>query len=73
MILGKPRTGKTTTAAELAKSLDLLHIEVQLLIQKIFLKIETYEPPEDLEDGQEVFFYFYSFFMFLAASIFNKA
>lgn len=53
LILGKPRSGKTKVCADLAASLDLVHVSVQNYIQKLLKKIAEYEPPEDLEEGQE--------------------
>ena len=54
MIIGKPRSGKSTLGRELAKSLDLIYIEPKTLIQKILDKVTNYQPPEDLEEGQQV-------------------
>jgi hypothetical protein len=37
----------------LAKKLDLAHINVDNWINALLEKIKAYEPPEDLEEGQE--------------------
>jgi len=52
LIIGKPRSGKTTTAADLAKALRIKHINVQLWIEALLKKISEYEPP-DVEEGEE--------------------
>lgn len=54
MIIGKPRSGKSTLGRELSKSLDLVYIEPEALIKKILDKVANYQPPEDLEEGQKV-------------------
>ena len=53
LVIGKPRAGKTTLARNLAQKLDLVHINVESWINSLIEKIKTYEPPEDLEEGQE--------------------
>ena len=53
LLLGKPRSGKTSLAKVLAARLDLVHINVENWISKLLEKIKNYEPPEDLEEGQE--------------------
>lgn len=50
LIIGKPRSGKSTMAKNLAKKLDLIHINVDNWIAAVYEKIKTYEPPE-LEEG----------------------
>ena len=37
----------------LAKTLDLVHINIENWINVLINKIKTYEPPEDLEPDQE--------------------
>ena len=39
--------------ANLAKKLDLVHINIDNWINALIAKIKAYEPPEDLEEGQE--------------------
>jgi len=50
LILGKPRSGKTTLAKELAGSLHVNHIEPAALIDQIFAKLK---PPEEGFDEEE--------------------
>lgn len=50
MLIGKPRSGKTTIARNLAKRLDLVHVSVENWLLRLQEKIKTYEPPEDLEE-----------------------
>jgi predicted GTPase len=52
LVIGKPRSGKTTLCANLAKKLDLVHINIDNWINALITKIKTYEPPE-VEEGQE--------------------
>ena len=53
LVIGKPRSGKTTLAKNLALKLDLVHINVEIWINSLIEKIKAYEPPEDLEEGQD--------------------
>jgi len=53
LILGKPRSGKTSLSKVLCTRLDLVHINVENWIARVLEKIKTYEPPDDLEEGQE--------------------
>lgn len=53
LVIGKPRAGKTTLAKNLCKTLNLVHINVENWINNLLAKIKAYEPPEDLEEGQE--------------------
>lgn len=53
LIIGKPRSGKSNTAKNLAKKLDLVHITSEKFINDLMAKIAAYEPPEDLEEDQE--------------------
>jgi adenylate kinase family enzyme len=53
LLLGKPRSGKTSLAKELSTRLELVHINVENWIKRLLEKIKAYEPPEDLEEGQE--------------------
>jgi adenylate/nucleoside-diphosphate kinase len=50
LILGKPRSGKTTLAKELEASLHVNHIEPAALIDQIFAKLK---PPEEGFDEEE--------------------
>jgi adenylate kinase family enzyme len=50
-MIGKPRSGKTLLAKNLAAKMDLVHINVEAWIAKLLNKIKNYEPPEDLEEG----------------------
>ena len=52
LVIGKPRAGKTSLAKNLATKLDLVHISVEGWLNALINKIKTYEPPEDLEEGQ---------------------
>jgi len=53
LIIGKPRSGKTSAAAGLSEKLDLVHITVDRYLKDLMKKISEYEPPEDLEEDQE--------------------
>jgi len=53
LVIGKPRAGKTTLARNLAQKLDLVHVNVDLWIAGLLERIKAYEPPDDLEEGQE--------------------
>lgn len=50
VIIGKPRSGKTTLARNLAQKLDIVHIEPTIMLNALIKKIQEYEPP-DLEEG----------------------
>lgn len=51
LVIGKPRSGKTTLCANLAKKLDLVHINIDNWINALVTKIREYVPPDDLEEG----------------------
>ncbi len=58
MIVGKPRSGKTTLAKQLEKRLNLTRVSVEVWISNLFKKIKDREenPPEEepepvLEEG----------------------
>lgn len=55
-MIGKPRSGKTTLAKELATRLDLVHINVNNWLLRLQEKIKTYEPPDPVvdEEGNEL-------------------
>lgn len=59
LIIGKPRSGKTTLAKALCAKHELVHVNVDNWIAKLLLKIKDFEenPPEEeeeeLEEGQE--------------------
>mmetsp|Transcript_25979 Transcript_25979/g.18429 ORF Transcript_25979/g.18429 Transcript_25979/m.18429 type:complete len:104 (-) Transcript_25979:4512-4823(-) len=61
LIIGKPRSGKTTLAKALCAKHDLVHVNIDNWIAKLLLKIKDYEenPPEDeqqdddADDGEE--------------------
>ena len=53
LVVGKPRSGKTNLAKNLAQRLDLVHINVDNWLAALLAKIKAYEPPEDVEEGQE--------------------
>jgi adenylate kinase family enzyme len=53
LLIGIPRAGKTNTAKNLSKELDLVHVNVKNYIEVLLKKIANYEPPDDLEEGQE--------------------
>jgi chloramphenicol 3-O-phosphotransferase len=51
LIIGKPRSGKTTIAADLAAKLGIKHINVDNWITALLEKIKNYEAPDlDPED-----------------------
>lgn len=56
LLLGKPRSGKTTLAKMLAQRLDLMHINVQNWMNKLLAKVQKHfedleENPIELEEG----------------------
>jgi adenylate/nucleoside-diphosphate kinase len=51
LIIGKPRSGKSTFAKSLSTKLDLIHINVDNWIATVYEKIKNYEPPE-LEENE---------------------
>lgn len=55
LILGKPRSGKTTLANNLCKRLDLVRVSVDQWIDGLFKKIKDREenPPEEEEEEEE--------------------
>ena len=53
LVIGKPRSGKTNLAKNLSIKLDLVHVSVDNWLVGLIAKIKAYEPPEDLEEGQE--------------------
>ena len=53
LVIGKPRSGKTNLAKNLSIKLDLAHVSVDNWLVGLIAKIKAYEPPEDLEEGQE--------------------
>ena len=53
LIIGKPRCGKSKAAIKLSESLDLVHITIDRWLNHLEAKIAVYEPPEDLEEGEE--------------------
>lgn len=53
LVTGKPRSGKSTTCELIAAEFDLVHVNVENWIAALLKKIKEYEPPEDLEEGQE--------------------
>ena len=55
LVLGKPRSGKSTLTKALAAKLDLVIITPDLWIQQLFERIKYLEenPPEGLEDTEE--------------------
>jgi hypothetical protein len=54
LIIGKPRVGKTLLCANLAKKLDLVHINIDNWIKALIVKIVAYEAdPPVVEEGEE--------------------
>ena len=55
LILGKPRSGKTTLAKALAQKLDLVRISPDVWLEDLFARIKDREenpPEEDLEEEE---------------------
>lgn len=50
LVIGKPRSGKTTLSKQLAQRLDLVNVEMSIWIAALLEKIKNYEPPELEED-----------------------
>lgn len=56
LILGKPRSGKTTLAKALAQRLDLVRVSPEVWLEDLFARIKEREenpPEEDEEDAEE--------------------
>ena len=53
LVIGKPRSGKTKLSKNLAAKLDLVHISIDNWLAALQKKIKEYQPPEDLEEGQQ--------------------
>jgi len=53
LAIGKPKTGKTSFCALLAKKIDIVHIELEILINKSIARRKDYEenPPEVDDNG----------------------
>ena len=52
LIIGPPRSGKTTLATELSKSLDLHHIELSSIITRLIAKGKKDEEEEQAEEEE---------------------
>lgn len=58
LLLGKPRSGKSTLAKILCQRLDLMHINIENWMKKLMAKVQKHfedleENPLELEEGQE--------------------
>ena len=53
MVIGKPRSGKSVLCSAIATEYDLVHVNVENWINATIKKNKDYEPPEDLEEGEE--------------------
>lgn len=55
LLLGKPRSGKTTLAKALAERLDIVRIAPDIWLQDLFARIKDREenPPEEEEEEEE--------------------
>ena len=55
LVLGKPRSGKTTLAKALAEKLDLVRISPEVWLEDLFARIKDREenPPEEEEEEEE--------------------
>lgn len=54
LILGKPRSGKTTLAKALAERLDLVRVSPEVWLENLFVRIKDREenPPEEEEEEE---------------------
>jgi len=57
LVIGKPRIGRTAFCSDLAKKMDIIHIEIEVSLQKIFKKIKDFEenPEVDEENNPKEF------------------
>lgn len=55
LLIGKPRSGKTTLAKLLKTRLDLVHVSIENWLDALMAKIARLaeEPEEEVEEGQE--------------------
>ena len=53
LVIGKPRSGKSTLAKNLAVRLDLVHINTENWVLALLEKIKNYEAPEDLPEDAD--------------------
>ena len=53
LMLGRPKSGKTTLAKAIAKQYNLIYVSVQSVIEKVIERAKFFEenPPEADEDG----------------------
>ena len=54
LILGKPRSGKTTMAISMAEKLDLVRISPDIWLEDLFKRIKEKEENEEPEPEEEV-------------------
>jgi hypothetical protein len=52
-VIGKPRSGKSTLAKNLAFKLDLVHINTENWVNSLLEKIKNYEAPDDLPEDAD--------------------
>lgn len=50
LVIAKPKVGKSSFCATLAKKLDIIHIDLELCLQKIFKKIKDFEENPELDE-----------------------
>ena len=53
LVIGRPKSGKSTLAKAIAKKYNLVYISLESAINKIFERVKFFEqnPPEADEDG----------------------
>ena len=53
LVIGRPKSGKTTLAKAVAKKYSLVYISIESMIEKVFERVKFFEenPPETDDDG----------------------
>lgn len=52
LVIGEPKTGKSTVSKELALKLDIEYVEIEELLEEAFSRVKQYEAMEDFEEAE---------------------